>query len=138
MSLGKPVVIKAPYTSFSKYVEKAACETSFRDVAKRFFKKSDVLAVQKFTPTAVRLASWRTQQRRPLRLQVHDSQGQMETRRQTPRQTHRYLGENCSAQKGNTCRKGSGSRFEGMQRRWQRTLRCGHQRSRRRIRCCGS
>ena len=49
--LGKPVVIKAPYTSFSKYVEKAACETSFRDVAKRFFKKSDVLAVQKFTPT---------------------------------------------------------------------------------------
>jgi glutathione synthase/RimK-type ligase-like ATP-grasp enzyme len=50
--LGKPVVIKAPYTSFSKYVEKAACETSFRDVAKRFFKKSDVLAGQQFTPTA--------------------------------------------------------------------------------------
>ena len=49
--LGKPVVIKAPYTSFSKYVEKAACETSFRDVCKRFFKKSDVLAIQKFTPT---------------------------------------------------------------------------------------
>jgi glutathione synthase/RimK-type ligase-like ATP-grasp enzyme len=49
--LGKPVVIKAPYTSFSKYVEKAACETSFRDIAKRFFKKSDVLAIQKFTPT---------------------------------------------------------------------------------------
>ncbi|MGF3522346.1 MAG: ATP-grasp domain-containing protein, partial [Candidatus Bathyarchaeia archaeon] len=41
--LGKPVVIKAPYTSFSRYVEKAACETSFREVAKRFFKKSDVL-----------------------------------------------------------------------------------------------
>jgi glutathione synthase/RimK-type ligase-like ATP-grasp enzyme len=50
--LGKPVVIKAPYTSFSRYVEKAACETSFREVAKRFFKKSDVLTVQKFTPTA--------------------------------------------------------------------------------------
>ncbi len=50
--LGKPLVIKAPYTSFSRYVEKAACETSFRDVAKRFFKKSDVLAIQKFTPTA--------------------------------------------------------------------------------------
>jgi glutathione synthase/RimK-type ligase-like ATP-grasp enzyme len=50
--LGKPVVIKAPYTSFSRYVEKAACETSFRDIAKRFFKKSDVLAIQKFTPTA--------------------------------------------------------------------------------------
>ncbi len=51
-TLGKPVVIKAPYTSFSKYVEKVACETSFRDVAKRFFKKSDVLAIQKFTPTS--------------------------------------------------------------------------------------
>ncbi len=49
--LGKPVVIKAPYTSFSKYVEKAACETSFRDVCKRYFKKSDVIAIQKFTPT---------------------------------------------------------------------------------------
>lgn len=49
--LGKPVVIKAPYTSFSRYVEKAACETSFRDVAKRFFRKSDVLAVQQFMPT---------------------------------------------------------------------------------------
>jgi glutathione synthase/RimK-type ligase-like ATP-grasp enzyme len=51
-TLGKPVVIKAPYTSFSRYVEKAACETSFRDITKRFFKKSDVLAVQKFMPTA--------------------------------------------------------------------------------------
>lgn len=50
--LGKPVVIKAPYTSFSCYVEKVSCESSFRDVAKRFFKKSDVLAIQKFTPTA--------------------------------------------------------------------------------------
>jgi glutathione synthase/RimK-type ligase-like ATP-grasp enzyme len=50
--LGKPVVIKAPYTSFSRYVEKASCETSFRDVAKRFFRKSDVLTIQKFTPTA--------------------------------------------------------------------------------------
>ncbi len=49
--LGKPVVIKAPYTSFSRYVEKAACETSFRDIAKRYFKKSDTIAIQKFTPT---------------------------------------------------------------------------------------
>jgi glutathione synthase/RimK-type ligase-like ATP-grasp enzyme len=50
-TLGKPVVIKAPYTSFSRYVEKAACETSFRDIAKRYFKKSDTIAVQKFVPT---------------------------------------------------------------------------------------
>jgi glutathione synthase/RimK-type ligase-like ATP-grasp enzyme len=33
-------------------VEKVACETSFRDVAKRFFRRSDILAVQKFMPTA--------------------------------------------------------------------------------------
>jgi glutathione synthase/RimK-type ligase-like ATP-grasp enzyme len=50
-ALGKPVVIKAPYTSFSRYVEKAACETSFRDIAKRYLKKSDTIAIQKFTPT---------------------------------------------------------------------------------------
>jgi glutathione synthase/RimK-type ligase-like ATP-grasp enzyme len=50
--LGKPVVVKAPYTSFSKYVEKVACETSFRDVARRFFRKSDLLAVQTFVPTS--------------------------------------------------------------------------------------
>ena len=48
---GKPVVIKAPYTSFSKYVEKVSCETSFRDVARRFFRKSDFLVVQKFMPS---------------------------------------------------------------------------------------
>ena len=51
-NLGKPVVIKAPYTSFSRYVEKVACESSFRDVAKRFCRKSDLLAVQTFMPTA--------------------------------------------------------------------------------------
>jgi len=48
---GKPVVLKAPYTSFSRYVEKVSCEASFRDVARRFFRKSDVLAVQKFMPS---------------------------------------------------------------------------------------
>ncbi|MDI6691045.1 MAG: RimK family alpha-L-glutamate ligase [Candidatus Bathyarchaeota archaeon] len=51
-TFGRPVVVKAPYTSFSRYVEKAACETSFREVAKRFFRRSDVLAVQEFMPTA--------------------------------------------------------------------------------------
>ena len=51
-ALGKPVVVKAPYTSFSRYVEKVACETSFRDVAKRVLSKSDLLAVQAFMPTS--------------------------------------------------------------------------------------
>lgn len=50
-TFGIPVVIKAPYTSFSKYVEKASCETSFREVAEKFFRRSDVLVVQKFMPT---------------------------------------------------------------------------------------
>ncbi|MEM2972023.1 MAG: RimK family alpha-L-glutamate ligase [Candidatus Bathyarchaeia archaeon] len=49
---GRPVVVKAPYTSFSRYVEKVACETSFREVAKRFFRRTDILVVQKFMPTA--------------------------------------------------------------------------------------
>lgn len=51
-ALGKPVVLKAPYTSFSKYVERVACETSFRDVARRFFRRSDMLIAQKFMPTS--------------------------------------------------------------------------------------
>lgn len=51
-TFGIPVVIKAPYTSFSKYVEKVSCETSFREVAEKFFRRSDVLVVQKFMPTA--------------------------------------------------------------------------------------
>jgi glutathione synthase/RimK-type ligase-like ATP-grasp enzyme len=50
-TFGIPVVIKAPYTSFSKYVEKVSCETSFREVAQKFFRRSDVLVVQKFMPT---------------------------------------------------------------------------------------
>lgn len=49
--LGPILVLKAPYTSFSKYVEKVASETSFRQVAKKFFRRSDVLVVQKFMPT---------------------------------------------------------------------------------------
>lgn len=48
---GSPLVLKAPYTSFSKYVEKVASESSFRTVAKRFFRRSDAIVVQKFMPT---------------------------------------------------------------------------------------
>jgi glutathione synthase/RimK-type ligase-like ATP-grasp enzyme len=54
--LGCPLVVKAPYTSFSKYVEKVRCETSFRNVCKRFFRKSDIVVLQKFVPT---LFDWR-------------------------------------------------------------------------------
>jgi glutathione synthase/RimK-type ligase-like ATP-grasp enzyme len=48
---GSPLVLKAPYTSFSKYVEKVASESSFRTIAKRFFRRSDAIVVQKFMPT---------------------------------------------------------------------------------------
>jgi glutathione synthase/RimK-type ligase-like ATP-grasp enzyme len=75
-TLGKPVVIKAPYTSFSRYVEKAACETSFRDIAKRHRRP-------KIRSHPIRLANRRTQRPRPLHLQIHDPKRQMETRRQT-------------------------------------------------------
>jgi glutathione synthase/RimK-type ligase-like ATP-grasp enzyme len=50
--LGSPVVIKAPYTSFSKYVEKTGSEIGFRKICKRFFRRSDIVVVQKFMPTS--------------------------------------------------------------------------------------
>ncbi len=50
--LGKPVILKAPYTSFSKYVEKTESEMGFRRICKRFLRRSDVIVVQKFMPTA--------------------------------------------------------------------------------------
>ena len=49
--LGRPVVLKAPYTSFSKYVEKTGSEYGFKRICKRFFRRSDVVVVQKFMPT---------------------------------------------------------------------------------------
>ena len=51
-SLGRPIVLKAPYTSFSKYVEKTGSEGGFKRICKRFFRRSDVVVVQKFMPTA--------------------------------------------------------------------------------------
>jgi glutathione synthase/RimK-type ligase-like ATP-grasp enzyme len=50
--LNRPVVLKAPYTSFSKYVEKTESEWGFRRICKRFFRRSDVIVVQKFMPTS--------------------------------------------------------------------------------------
>jgi len=49
--LGKPVVLKAPYTSFSKYVEKTESSWGFRRICKRFFRRSDVVVVQRYVPT---------------------------------------------------------------------------------------
>jgi len=49
--LGRPVVLKAPTTNFSKHVEKAGTTGKFMRVAKRFFRRSDVIVVQKYIPT---------------------------------------------------------------------------------------
>jgi len=48
---GFPLVLKAPYTSFSKYVEKADNEAQFFEVARRFFRRSEVIVVQKYVYT---------------------------------------------------------------------------------------
>ena len=50
--LGKPVVIKAPYTSFSSTWRKPPAKRASAMSLNVSFKKSDVLAIQKFTPTA--------------------------------------------------------------------------------------
>nr|MDO8098631.1 RimK family alpha-L-glutamate ligase [Candidatus Njordarchaeota archaeon] len=49
---GSPLVLKAPYTSFSRYVEKVASESGFRTIAKRYFRRSDAIVVQRFMPTS--------------------------------------------------------------------------------------
>lgn len=46
--LGNPIVLKAPNSSFSKYVEKAASADEFVTIAKRFLRRSDRIVVQQF------------------------------------------------------------------------------------------
>ena len=50
--LGEPLVLKAPTSSFSAFVEKVANPDEYRRVSKRFLRLTDGLVVQKFTPTA--------------------------------------------------------------------------------------
>jgi|GEM_PF-76963 len=45
---GKPLVLKAPATSFSKHVEKVETVAQFRRIAKRFFRRADQIVVQRF------------------------------------------------------------------------------------------
>lgn len=49
--LGTPLVLKAPYTSFSKYVDKAHTTEDFIKIAKKFFRKSHAIVIQKFMPS---------------------------------------------------------------------------------------
>ena len=50
-TLGTPIVLKAPYTAFSKYVEKVENEDSLRKICKRYFRTLDMIVAQRFTPT---------------------------------------------------------------------------------------
>lgn len=46
--LGKPLVLKAPNSSFSMYVEKAATPEEYVRVGKRFFRRADRIVAQEF------------------------------------------------------------------------------------------
>lgn len=49
---GRPLVLKAPNSSFSAYVEKAHDEASFVKIGKRFLRRADRLVVQQYLPSS--------------------------------------------------------------------------------------
>ena len=50
-SLGAPLVLKAPNSSFSAYVDKVATAEAFVKVGKRFLRRADRLVVQQYMPS---------------------------------------------------------------------------------------
>lgn len=50
--LGKPVVLKAPHSSFSMYVERAATPREFVTTARRFFRRADRIIAQRFVQSS--------------------------------------------------------------------------------------
>lgn len=50
-ALGMPLVLKAPNSSFSAYVDKASTPQDFVKVGKRFLRRSDRLVVQQYMPS---------------------------------------------------------------------------------------
>ncbi|KAA3634985.1 MAG: ATP-grasp domain-containing protein [Calditrichaeota bacterium] len=50
--LGKPIILKAPNSSFSRYVEKASTVDEFVKVAKRFVRRADRIVAQRFVKSA--------------------------------------------------------------------------------------
>lgn len=50
-SLGTPLVLKAPNSSFSAYVDKVATAEAFVKVGKRFLRRADRLVVQQYMPS---------------------------------------------------------------------------------------
>lgn len=49
--LGAPLVLKAPISAFSAFVEKVDTPEEYRKVATRFLRRTDGLVIQAFTPT---------------------------------------------------------------------------------------
>ncbi len=49
--LGVPVVLKAPNSSFSAYVDRAYNEEDFIKIGKKFFRRSDLIIVQQYMPS---------------------------------------------------------------------------------------
>ena len=47
-TLGRPVIIKTPYTRFSSHVEKAENEEEFLKITKQFLRKSKILVLQEY------------------------------------------------------------------------------------------
>jgi glutathione synthase/RimK-type ligase-like ATP-grasp enzyme len=50
--LGSPIVIKAPNSSFSKYVERASTVEEFLSIAQRFLRRADRIVAQQFIKSA--------------------------------------------------------------------------------------
>ncbi len=50
-SLGIPLVLKAPNSSFSAYVEKVSTPDEFLRVGKKFLRRSDIIIVQQYLPS---------------------------------------------------------------------------------------
>jgi glutathione synthase/RimK-type ligase-like ATP-grasp enzyme len=50
--LGTPLVLKAPNSSFSAYVDKATTPEEFVRVGKRFLRRADRIVVQQYLPSA--------------------------------------------------------------------------------------
>ena len=50
-AFGIPLVLKAPNSSFSRYVEKAKSPEEFVKVGKRFLRRADRIIVQQYLPT---------------------------------------------------------------------------------------
>ena len=51
-TLGSPIVIKAPNSCFSQYVEKVTNPEEFLQVGKKFLRRADRLIAQKYTPSS--------------------------------------------------------------------------------------